>query len=82
MPSGSVRSPRLACAAGSLYLQTLATADLKQARRFFEVQYSGDSLLYGNEKAITASPTGLGANCLSGTLPPKPLTMNSFPFTT
>jgi hypothetical protein len=69
-------------AAGSLYLQNLATTDLKQARRFFEVCHSGDSLLYGKEKAITASPTGLGANCLSGTLPPKPLTMNSFPFTT
>jgi hypothetical protein len=36
----------------------------------------------GMEKAIIASPTGLGANCLSGTLPPNAFTTNSFPPTT
>jgi hypothetical protein len=34
------------------------------------------------EKAIIASPTGLGANCLSGTLPPNAFTTNSLPPTT
>jgi hypothetical protein len=36
----------------------------------------------GMEKATIASPTGLGANCLSGTLPPNAFTTNSFPPTT
>jgi hypothetical protein len=36
----------------------------------------------GMEKAIIASPTGLGANCLSGTLPPNAFTTNSLPPTT
>jgi hypothetical protein len=40
-------------------------------------------LLYGSAKATTASPTGFGGKPdLSGTFPPKPLTMYSFPFTT